>query len=111
MALFSEGRSKMLRTKLRAARVARVSVPIIPFDFKGKYKIKIMLLLFPKHTWLLILKGTWGFKKPLEKKKKTIRIQTGETENSSPTAISDVYRSSPLCPHANTCSLKLLSAT
>lgn len=64
----------MLRTKLRAARVARVSVPIIPFDFKGKYKIKIMLLLFPKHTWLLILKGTWGFKKPLGFKQ--VRLKT-----------------------------------
>lgn len=49
----------MLRTKLRAARVAKISVSILPFDFKGKHKIKTMLLLFPKHTWLPVFKGIW----------------------------------------------------
>lgn len=59
LASFFEGESIMLRTKLRAARVAKISVSILPFDFKGKYKIKTMLLLFPKQTWLPVFKGIW----------------------------------------------------
>lgn len=89
----------MLGNKLSAPRVARVSTPImLPGFALGENTNKNNAAFIPQAHFINHFQRQLGISK-------TIRIQSGETENSSPTALSDVYLSSPLFVHMPTLAL------
>lgn len=89
----------MLGNKLSAPSIARVSTPImLPGFALGENTNKNNAAFIPQTHFINHFQRQLGISK-------TIRIQSGETENSSPTALSDVYLSSPLFVHMPTLAL------